>query len=188
MPETQCSLHSVQGPEGSGGAPGLGAADGHRTSKTSGFTQGVGWPQSVWGLASSGGQAKGSECQVASPGNCRVGGTPIPNRRPPAPRETHLVALFSLLWDDRGFPAPGGRGTRHSGWGLGALGGPGSLSPPSLPACLRACLSLWPVPLVGLAIRGRRAARAASTAWLLPSPRGPVRTRRPERRGPSLGP
>ena len=88
MPETQCSLHSVQGPEGSGGAPGLGAADGHRTSKTSGFTQGVGWPQSVWGLASSGGQAKGSECQVASPGNCRVGGTPIPNRRPPAPRET----------------------------------------------------------------------------------------------------
>ena len=88
MPETQCSLHSVQGPEESGGAPGLGAADGHRTSKTGGFTQGVGWPQCVWGLASFGGQAKGSECQVASPGNFRVGGTPMPNRRPPAPRET----------------------------------------------------------------------------------------------------
>ena len=84
---------TVQPPRcaGTGGvwrSPGLGAADGRGTSKISGFTQGVGWPQSAWGRASFGGQAKGSECQVVSPGNRGVGGTLTPNHRPPAPRET----------------------------------------------------------------------------------------------------
>lgn len=85
MPETQCSPHGVPGPEGSGGAPGLGGADGHGTSKTSGFMQGVGRPQSARGPASFGGQAKRSQCQMASPGNRRVGGrTPPPHPKPQA--------------------------------------------------------------------------------------------------------
>lgn len=80
VPETQCSPHGVRGPE-SPENPWPGGADRHGTSKTSGFMQGVGRPQSARGPASFGGQAKRSECQMASPGNRRVGGedaTPSP--------------------------------------------------------------------------------------------------------------
>lgn len=81
MPETQCSPPRCAGPGGVRRSPWPGGADRHGTSKTSGFMQGVGRPQSVRGPASFGGQAKRSECQMASPGKPQGGwedATPSP--------------------------------------------------------------------------------------------------------------